>query len=228
MDQAFAAGGGAGPRGVAGALAEAALELLWPTRCAGCDQPGELLCEECRASLPWVDQRFACPVCGAPFGWLTCTECDGAWESRATVCALDFAGAGALAHARPRRHHVVREQQGKPAHVRHAAHAPREVLRALLAPERALVAGSRAHQHVGEGHAREAGELARDELHVVEAAPDEGLGGRGDEADGVRGGEVRAGRAVRGEKGRGLVERGGHRGGHDGGEPELVRVLEGA
>ena len=35
MDQAFAAGGGAGPRGFAGALAEAALELLWPTRCAG-------------------------------------------------------------------------------------------------------------------------------------------------------------------------------------------------
>ena len=97
MDQAFAAGGGAGPRGFAGALAEAALELLWPTRCAGCDQPGELLCEECRASLPWVDQRFACPVCGAPFGWLTCTECDGAWESRATVCALDFAGAGGVA-----------------------------------------------------------------------------------------------------------------------------------
>lgn len=83
--------------GVAGGLrhlareaSAAAAELLWPTRCVSCDLPGELLCEECRASLPWIAQRWACPVCGAPFGWLTCTACEGGWESRATVCALRF------------------------------------------------------------------------------------------------------------------------------------------
>ena len=74
---------------------ESLAEALWPTRCVGCDMPGELLCEECRAGLPWVEQRLACPVCGAPFGFLTCTECDGAWPVRATVAALGFRGAPA-------------------------------------------------------------------------------------------------------------------------------------
>lgn len=69
---------------------EAAEELAWPTRCVGCGMPGELLCEDCRASLPWVTQRWACPNCGAPFGWLTCTACDEAWEPSATVCAMRF------------------------------------------------------------------------------------------------------------------------------------------
>lgn len=58
-----------------GQVGEAAAELLWPTRCVGCDQPGELLCDECRAALPWVEQRLACPVCGTPYGSLTCTGC---------------------------------------------------------------------------------------------------------------------------------------------------------
>ena len=70
--------------------ANAASELLWPTRCVACDMPGELLCEECRARMPWIAQRWACPTCGAPFGWLTCTGCDGDWEPRATICALGF------------------------------------------------------------------------------------------------------------------------------------------
>ena len=56
-------------------IKETARELLWPTRCVSCDLPGELLCEECRSAMPWIDQRWACPVCGAPYGWLTCTEC---------------------------------------------------------------------------------------------------------------------------------------------------------
>ncbi len=75
--------------------ADALAETLWPTRCVGCDQPGELLCEECRAGLPWVEQRLACPSCGAPYGFLTCTECDGTWLPRATVAALGFHGAPA-------------------------------------------------------------------------------------------------------------------------------------
>ena len=78
-------------RGAADALAE----VLWPTRCAGCEQPGELVCDECRAALPWVEQRLACPSCGAPYGFLTCTECDGAWLPRATVAALTFRGTAA-------------------------------------------------------------------------------------------------------------------------------------
>lgn len=77
------------------AAGESLAETLWPTRCVGCDQPGELLCDECRAGLPWVEQRLACPVCGAPFGFLTCTECDGSWLSRSTVAALGFHGAPA-------------------------------------------------------------------------------------------------------------------------------------
>lgn len=77
-------------RKVLGNAANAAAELLWPTRCVSCDMPGELLCEDCRQQLPWIAQRWACPVCGAPFGWLTCTACEGAWEARATVCALGF------------------------------------------------------------------------------------------------------------------------------------------
>lgn len=58
-------------RYLAGGLAEA----LWPTRCVGCDRPGELLCADCAASLPAIDQSLACPRCGAPFGSLVCTEC---------------------------------------------------------------------------------------------------------------------------------------------------------
>lgn len=68
----------------------AAAELVWPTRCVSCDMPGELICEDCRSHMPWIAQRWACPVCGAPFGWLTCTACKGDWEGRATVCALGF------------------------------------------------------------------------------------------------------------------------------------------
>lgn len=67
-------------------------ELLWPTRCVGCDLPGELVCEGCREELPWIAQRWACPNCGAPFGYITCTECDTPWETRSVVCALGFGG----------------------------------------------------------------------------------------------------------------------------------------
>ena len=75
--------------------ADAALELLYPTRCVGCEMPGELICDECREALPWIEQRCACPVCGAAFGSMTCTGCEGDWEPRATVAALGFSGAAA-------------------------------------------------------------------------------------------------------------------------------------
>lgn len=56
--------------------AQVVVETLWPTRCVICDRPGELLCPACRLQLPFIDQWSACPVCGAPFGWLECTECN--------------------------------------------------------------------------------------------------------------------------------------------------------
>ena len=59
-------------------LLSALLEVVAPTRCAGCDLPGELLCQKCRRDLPVIERRYACPVCGAPFGHLTCTEC---WQN---------------------------------------------------------------------------------------------------------------------------------------------------
>ena len=89
------------PRGVwslASRVAAAAAELAWPTRCVLCDAPGELLCETCRSHLPWFSQRWACPNCGAPFGWVSCTECGASrgelWETRACVCALPLEGVG--------------------------------------------------------------------------------------------------------------------------------------
>ena len=74
---------------------QAVEELLWPTRCVVCDQPGELLCARCRKSLVWIEQRHACPVCGAPFGRIACTQCKKDWPMRSCVSALPFAGAGA-------------------------------------------------------------------------------------------------------------------------------------
>ena len=77
---------------LARATADAALELIAPTRCVGCEEPGDLLCDECLAALPWVCQQTACPNCGAPHGALTCTECREPWETRSCVCALGFLG----------------------------------------------------------------------------------------------------------------------------------------
>jgi predicted amidophosphoribosyltransferase len=56
-------------------LGNAALELIWPTRCAGCEKLGALLCETCTDELPFITQELACPRCGAPAGLLVCTEC---------------------------------------------------------------------------------------------------------------------------------------------------------
>lgn len=63
-------------RAYARTVAEAAAETLWPTRCAVCDAPGEVLCAACRRNLPHLDWWRACPCCGAPFGRRQCTECN--------------------------------------------------------------------------------------------------------------------------------------------------------
>lgn len=100
-------------------------ELAWPTRCVACNRPGELLCAECRAGLAWIEQRWACPRCGVPYGWLACTGCGGdyihatvrggegatgcaVWETRAVVSALEFAGAAALMATNLKDRHELR------------------------------------------------------------------------------------------------------------------------
>lgn len=76
-------------------LKRTALEMAWPTRCIGCDISGQLLCPSCQEKLAWITQRWACPVCGAPYGWLTCTECRNDWELRCCVSAFVFDGPAA-------------------------------------------------------------------------------------------------------------------------------------
>lgn len=49
-------------------------ELLFPTRCAGCDRPGSLICDECLSALPLIAPEDACPRCGAP-AIEACPEC---------------------------------------------------------------------------------------------------------------------------------------------------------
>jgi predicted amidophosphoribosyltransferase len=67
---------------------DALAEIIAPTRCAGCELPGVLLCDRCRASLPLIDPERACPRCGAPGGVTWCGECCDAEYAFATVrCA---------------------------------------------------------------------------------------------------------------------------------------------
>lgn len=88
-------------RRAAARLADGMLEAAWPTRCAGCDEPGELLCPRCAASLPAIAQGRACPRCGAPFGRLVCTECSACLEpgeegEEPRACAEEFAALDGL------------------------------------------------------------------------------------------------------------------------------------
>lgn len=61
---------------LAGRLGYHALELLSPTRCAACERPGALVCDECLGTLTLIDPALCCSRCAAPFGSLLCTECD--------------------------------------------------------------------------------------------------------------------------------------------------------
>lgn len=72
-------------------LLEGFAELLFPTRCAGCEMPGALLCDTCREALPLVSAADACPRCGAPYGALVCTECwEREWEFDAALSLGEF------------------------------------------------------------------------------------------------------------------------------------------
>ena len=73
-------------------IIEGLAEILFPTRCAGCELPGAVLCDRCRDDLPRVDSAGACPRCGAPFGYLVCTECwsrEWAFEAAVAVGSLE-------------------------------------------------------------------------------------------------------------------------------------------
>lgn len=58
-------------------LGDQLLEALSPTRCAGCERLGSLVCDECLNRLELIDPGLACARCGAPFGRMLCTECYG-------------------------------------------------------------------------------------------------------------------------------------------------------
>lgn len=60
---------------LADVVRDAALELISPTRCAGCERAGALICEDCLAALKLIDPAFCCARCAAPYGALLCTEC---------------------------------------------------------------------------------------------------------------------------------------------------------
>lgn len=55
---------------------EVVAETLWPTRCALCDMPGSVLCEQCARRLPHVDWWRACHRCGSAFGRVQCDACN--------------------------------------------------------------------------------------------------------------------------------------------------------
>ena len=70
---------------------EGLAEFVFPTHCAGCEMPGAVLCDACRAALPLVAADGACPRCGAPFGALVCTECwDHEWAFEAALSLGEF------------------------------------------------------------------------------------------------------------------------------------------
>lgn len=59
-------------------LANAAVDLLFPKRCVGCDREGAFLCQECLAELPRLEPPF-CFLCGQP-GRLMMRLCLSCWE----------------------------------------------------------------------------------------------------------------------------------------------------
>lgn len=68
---------------LAARIRRGALEAVSPTRCAGCERPGELVCPDCLERFHLIDPRHSCLRCGAPHGDLVCTECTPREESGA-------------------------------------------------------------------------------------------------------------------------------------------------
>lgn len=64
------------------------LQLLLPQRCAGCDAPGDTLCDSCRDALVRIAPPL-CARCGSPGAWPVrrCAECAGRRIAFATARA---------------------------------------------------------------------------------------------------------------------------------------------
>ena len=71
---------------------EVVAETLWPTRCALCDAPGQVLCDDCARELPFLDWWRACPRCGSAFGKTQCDLCNPIALARIGIDKLPFAG----------------------------------------------------------------------------------------------------------------------------------------
>jgi len=56
-------------------IKDALAEVVAPTRCAGCERCGTVLCEWCIASVEVYATKKLCPRCAAPYGRLVCTDC---------------------------------------------------------------------------------------------------------------------------------------------------------
>lgn len=72
------------------ALTEVYSEILWPTRCAICQKPGEVLCSDCLLHLPYNDYWRRCPRCGSPFGSIQCCDCNPIVLSRKGIPELPY------------------------------------------------------------------------------------------------------------------------------------------
>lgn len=56
----------------------AALDIICPRTCGGCDAPGLTICPDCLDSFLFVDVGVACPLCGRPVGIASlCGTCVG-------------------------------------------------------------------------------------------------------------------------------------------------------
>lgn len=86
---------------------DVAAEALWPTRCAVCDEPGEVLCERCLAALPYIDACRACPTCGAPFGFVQCSECNPVMLKAGGRESVPFQAAASALSLDERTHRIV-------------------------------------------------------------------------------------------------------------------------
>ena len=87
---------------------EGVLETIYPTRCAVCDKPGTLLCDECTRALPYVDMSMACKVCGAAWGVFQCSECNPLTLSQFGLEELPFVDCVSALHSNAVSRRIVR------------------------------------------------------------------------------------------------------------------------
>lgn len=84
-----------------------AAEILWPTRCAICDAPDSVLCDQCLAGLPYIDACRACPRCGAPYGSIQCSDCNPIMLEGLGLPELPYTAAASALLLDDRSHRVV-------------------------------------------------------------------------------------------------------------------------